>query len=94
MAPPGAMALDPLGVTVPAQLRLVARPPALLVPCLGYNEHGYRLGYGGGFYDRTLAGGVRPATLGVAYACQLAAFDADVHDVPLDLIVTEDSALE
>lgn len=92
--PGEAMALDPLGVAVPASLRPVARPAALLVPCLGFNEHGYRLGYGGGFYDRTLAGGVKPATLGVAYACQLAAFDADVHDLPLDLIVTEDTALE
>lgn len=88
------MALDPLGVTIPAQVRTVARPPALLVPCLGFNEYGYRLGYGGGFYDRTLAGGIRPATLGVAYACQLADFPADAHDVPLDLIVTEDTALE
>jgi 5-formyltetrahydrofolate cyclo-ligase len=79
---------------VPADLRFVVRPPALLVPCLGFDEQGYRLGYGGGFYDRTLAGGVRPATLGVAYACQAAQFDIDVHDLPLDLIVTEKTNLE
>jgi 5-formyltetrahydrofolate cyclo-ligase len=88
------MVLDPMGVAVPAQLRTVARPPALLVPCLGFNEHGYRLGYGGGFYDRTLEGGVKPATLGIAYACQAADFEADAHDVPLDLIVTEDTSVE
>ena len=88
------MVLDPMGVAVPAQLRTVARPPALLVPCLGFNEHGYRLGYGGGFYDRTLEGGVKPATLGIAYACQAADFEADAHDVPLDLIVTEDTGVE
>ena len=88
------MATDPMGIAVPAELRTVARPPALLVPCLGFNEHGYRLGYGGGFYDRTLAGGTRPATLGIAYACQAADFTGDVHDVPLDLIVTEESAVE
>lgn len=92
--PGEAMVSDPMGVAVPAVLRTVARPPALLVPCLGFNEHGYRLGYGGGFYDRTLAGGVRPATLGIAYACQAAAFDADAHDVPLDLIVTEETRVE
>lgn len=92
--PGEAMVSDPMGVAVPADLRLVERPPALLVPCLGFNEHGYRLGYGGGFYDRTLAGAVRPATLGIAYACQAADFDADVHDVPLDLIVTEETGVE
>lgn len=92
--PGEAMVSDPMGVAVPAVLRTVARPPALLVPCLGFNEHAYRLGYGGGFYDRTLAGGVRPATLGIAYACQAAAFDADAHDVPLDLIVTEETQVE
>jgi len=88
------MVLDPMGVAVPAAPRTVARPPALLVPCLGFNAQGYRLGYGGGFYDRTLADGVRPATLGVAYACQAIAFDADSHDVPLDLIVTEMTQVE
>lgn len=93
-SPGEAMVSDPMGVAVPAILRSVERPPALLVPCLGFNEHGYRLGYGGGFYDRTLAGGVRPATLGIAYACQAAAFDADAHDVPLDLIVTEETQVE
>ena len=93
-SPGEAMVSDPMGVAVPAVLRMVERPPALLVPCLGFNEHGYRLGYGGGFYDRTLAGGVRPATLGIAYACQAAAFEADVHDVPLDLIVTEETGVE
>jgi len=93
-SPGEAMVSDPMGVAVPAVLRTVERPPALLVPCLGFNEHGYRLGYGGGFYDRTLAGGVRPATLGIAYACQAAAFDADAHDVPLDLIVTEETTVE
>ncbi|MET0980681.1 MAG: 5-formyltetrahydrofolate cyclo-ligase [Telluria sp.] len=83
------MVTDPMGIAVPAQLRTVARPPALLVPCLGFNEGGYRLGYGGGFYDRTLAGGVKPATLGIAYACQQVQFDADEHDLPLDAVITE-----
>ena len=92
--PGEAMAIDPVGIAVPAELRTVARPPALLVPCLGFDEHGYRLGYGGGFYDRTLAGGIKPATLGIAYACQAAAFEVDEHDLPLDLIVTEETAVE
>ena len=80
---------DRMGVAVPAELRMVARPPALLVPCLGFNALGYRVGYGGGFYDRTLAPEPRPSTVGIAYACQLVEFVGDAHDVPLDRVITE-----
>ncbi|MBJ7310114.1 5-formyltetrahydrofolate cyclo-ligase [Rugamonas violacea] len=83
------MVKDKMGVAVPADLRLEAYPPALLVPCLGFNPQGYRLGYGGGFYDRTLARQPRPQTLGVAYSCLAAEFASDRHDIPLDRIVTE-----
>lgn len=86
-----AMVKDTMGVAVPADLRMAAYPPALLVPCLGFNAQGYRLGYGGGFYDRTLARAPRPATLGVAYGCLLAEFAGDAHDVALDRVVTERS---
>jgi 5-formyltetrahydrofolate cyclo-ligase len=85
-----AMVKDAMGVAVPADLRLRdAYPAALLVPCLGFNAQGYRLGYGGGFYDRTLARAPRPRTLGVAYSCLEVEFDGDAHDVALDGIVTE-----
>lgn len=85
-----AMVKDAMGVAVPSDLRLeAAYPPALLVPCLGYNRQGYRLGYGGGFYDRTLARAPRPQTLGIAYSCLEVTFDGDAHDVALDRIVTE-----
>ena len=47
--PGEAMLADRLGVAVPAVLRMVERPPALLIPCLGFNGARYRLGYGGGF---------------------------------------------
>jgi len=82
--------MDRLGVAVPSDLRMIDRPPALLVPCLGFNAQGYRVGYGGGFYDRTLAPAPRPATVGIAYACQLVEFNGDVHDVPLDRVITEE----
>lgn len=88
--PGEATVTDQLGVAVPAALRMVARPPALLVPCLGFNAAGYRVGYGGGFYDRTLAPAPRPSTVGIAYACQLVEFDGDAHDVPLDRVITEE----
>ena len=85
-----AMVKDAMGVAVPAELRLqAAYPPALLVPCLGFNPQGYRLGYGGGFYDRTLARQPRPRTLGIAYSCLEAAFAGDAHDVALDRVLTE-----
>ncbi len=84
-----AMVKDEMGVAVPADLRLVQRPPALLVPCLGFNAEGYRLGYGGGYYDRTLAAPPRPLTLGIAYECLAAQFASAPHDVALDKIITE-----
>lgn len=87
--PGEAMVKDEMGVAVPAELRMVARPPALLVPCLGFNEAGFRLGYGGGYYDRTLALAPRPFTLGIAYACLAAQFASAPHDVALDRIMTE-----
>ena len=80
---------DSLGIAVPAALRMVARPDALLLPCLGFDARGYRLGYGGGFYDRTLAPQPRPATMGIAYACQLESYEIGEYDIPLDEIITE-----
>lgn len=83
------MVKDKMGVAVPQQLRLLGRPGALLVPCLGFNLLGYRLGYGGGYYDRTLEKTPRPLSAGVAYACQLAEFPSAPHDVALDSVITE-----
>jgi 5-formyltetrahydrofolate cyclo-ligase len=91
--PGEAMVKDAMGVSVPKQLRIMACPPALLVPCLGFNDTRLRLGYGGGFYDRTLAVPPRPATLGVAYACLAAQFAGGAHDIALDSIVTEDGII-
>jgi len=87
--PGEAMVNDAMGVAVPAALRLVAPPPALLVPCLGFTAEGYRLGYGGGYYDRTLAPQPRPRTAGVAYACLQVVFASAAHDVALDVVLTE-----
>ena len=80
---------DTMGIAVPAQQRIEPCPPALLVPCLAFNAQGYRLGYGGGFYDRTLEKTPRPATIGIAYSCLAAEFGSDGHDVPLDRVITE-----
>lgn len=87
--PGEAMVKDSMGVAVPAQLRMLERPPALLIPCLGFNAQRIRLGYGGGYYDRTLEAHPRPLAVGIAYSCLQAAFAGAPHDVALDLVLTE-----
>jgi 5-formyltetrahydrofolate cyclo-ligase len=87
--PGEATVADSMGVAVPAELRMVDRPEALLVPCLGFDARGYRLGYGGGFYDRTLEAEPRPKTVGIAYACQQVEFEIGEYDIPLDRMITE-----
>lgn len=65
-------------------------PGAVLVPMLAFDAGGYRLGYGGAYYDRTLAGLPNARAIGVAYAGQeVPSLPHDPHDYPLDLIVTE-----
>jgi 5-formyltetrahydrofolate cyclo-ligase len=73
-------------------------PEILIVPLLAFDAEGYRLGYGGGFYDRTLeklrkARGKKPLAVGVAFSAQhVARVPRDHYDQPLDWIVTEKSA--
>ena len=87
-APGDTTVMDRFGVAVPARQEIV-EPDALLIPCVGFNAACMRLGYGGGFYDRTLERRPRPATLGVAYDCGEASFETEAHDIALDAIVTE-----
>ncbi len=67
-------------------------PQLLLVPCVGYGPRGLRLGYGGGFYDRTLAAlQPRPLTVGVGYANGYVPWlQPEAHDVPLDVMLTDE----
>ncbi|ABE32734.1 5-formyltetrahydrofolate cyclo-ligase [Paraburkholderia xenovorans LB400] len=91
-APDTPMKIGHHRITVPASGRIVI-PELLFVPCVGFDANGYRLGYGGGYYDRTLAawpGATKPITVGIAYeACRTPALEREAHDIPLDLIVTE-----
>lgn len=80
---------DAMSVSIPADATNTLHPDALLIPCVGFNGKNVRLGYGGGFYDRTLAAAPRPLTFGIAYSCGRAEFEGAPHDVPLDCIVTE-----
>ena len=67
-------------------------PTLLLVPCVGYGPKGVRLGYGGGFYDRTLATlQPRPYTVGLAYRNGFVPWlTAEPHDVPLDAVLSDE----
>lgn len=66
-------------------------PTLLLVPCLGFGPGGFRLGYGGGFYDRTLASiSPKPFTVGLGFANgYVSNFAPEPHDVALDAILTD-----
>jgi 5-formyltetrahydrofolate cyclo-ligase len=70
-------------------------PDAALVPMNGFDAGGYRLGYGGGFFDRTLAalragGSPRPLAIGVTYElARMKTIHPQSHDIPMDYVVTE-----
>jgi 5-formyltetrahydrofolate cyclo-ligase len=81
---------DAFGIPKPKETEVVV-PTLLFVPCVGFGAGGYRLGYGGGFYDRTLAQlQPKPYTVGLGYANGLLQdFDPEPHDVPLDAMLNE-----
>jgi 5-formyltetrahydrofolate cyclo-ligase len=77
-------------IPVPA-MRDVVVPAVLLVPVVGFDRTNYRLGYGGGYYDRTLAAAdPRPMAIGVGFELsRLNTIHPQPHDIPLDAVVTE-----
>lgn len=95
--PGTAMERGAFGAEIPASGAWL-EPEILIVPLLGWDRAGRRLGYGGGFYDRTLArlrlkGPAR--AIGFAYAAQeLPAIPAGPEDERLDAVATESESLE
>jgi 5-formyltetrahydrofolate cyclo-ligase len=77
-------------IPVPSN-RNPVQPTVLLVPLLGFDTAGYRLGHGGGYYDRTLATvAQKPLTIGIGYELgRLQTIYPQPHDIPMDAIVTE-----
>lgn len=78
------------GIPFPVGTDIVV-PDAAVVPVNGFDAEGYRLGYGGGYFDRTLAAlPWKPVCIGLAYENQrLDTIHPQPHDIPFDFIVTE-----
>ena len=85
---------DAYAIPKPNDTELIV-PTLLFVPCVGYGPGGYRLGYGGGFYDRTLATlQPRPFTVGLGYTHgYLDDFTPEAHDLPLDAILNDNGVV-
>lgn len=88
--PSSAMTIDRHGIPIPAQGQHIL-PAIVLLPLLAFDPQGFRLGYGGGYFDRTLATLVpRPLAIGVGFElAQVADIRAQTHDIRLDVVVTE-----
>jgi len=88
-----AMRVSAFGITEPQSSADVVVPSVLLVPLLAFDADGYRLGYGGGYYDRTLEvlRAQRPVrAFGIAYAGQeTERLPREAHDQRLDAVLTE-----
>ena len=77
---------------IPASDGAEVTPDVVLVPCVGFSAAGYRLGYGGGYFDRWMAAHPQVTTIGIAWAAsELSAgdFEPQPHDQPMSLVVTE-----
>jgi 5-formyltetrahydrofolate cyclo-ligase len=81
---------DAYGIPKPKNTEVIV-PTLLFVPCVGYGPGGYRLGYGGGFYDRTLATLMpRPLTVGLGFSQGwLPDMEPEPHDIPLDVVLND-----
>lgn len=67
----------------------VAVPDVVLVPCVGFTREGFRLGYGGGYFDRWLAEHPGVTAIGLAWSAAETRFPVEAHDRALTLILTE-----
>jgi len=91
-APGDALIVGNQGIATPTK-RVPILPQALLIPCVAFNSDNFRLGYGGGFYDRTLLQSPQITAIGVAYSCTRTSFTAAAHDIAMDVMITENLLL-
>lgn len=78
---------------IPSCAGPVLVPEVLLVPCLGYTKEGFRLGYGGGYFDRWIAAHPGVTTVGLAWQVGEAAFEVQPHDMALTIVLTENEVI-
>jgi 5,10-methenyltetrahydrofolate synthetase len=92
--PRSPMTTGPFGIQAPATSNRIT-PQLLLIPCVAIDARRYRLGFGGGYYDRTLAAlSLKPVTVGVAFDIgRVPSIQPGPHDVRLDLAITESGVL-
>jgi len=90
-APGAALVQGHWNILVPAAGAAALRPDVVLAPLVGWDAAGFRLGYGGGYFDRTLAAlRPRPPAIGVGLqSARLSTIFPQPHDIRLDAIVTE-----
>ncbi|MEK7580877.1 MAG: 5-formyltetrahydrofolate cyclo-ligase [Patescibacteria group bacterium] len=81
----------PFGILQPVRGETVdiSKIDIVILPAVGFNKEGYRLGYGKGVYDRLLEGS-RALKVGLAYDFQLTNFKVEPHDIKMDVVVTEE----
>ncbi len=88
---PGERLVDGIwNIPVP-QAREIVLPQAVLVPLVGFDRASFRLGNGGGYFDRTLAA-LEPKPLAIGVGFEMTAIETiypQPHDIPMDVIVTE-----
>jgi 5,10-methenyltetrahydrofolate synthetase len=79
-----------LNIPVPAEGKEMT-PDIVIAPLVGFDSNCFRLGYGGGYFDRTLAHlGRKPLTIGVGFQSQkIKTIHPLAHDIPMDVIVTD-----
>lgn len=87
------MATGRFDIPEPATTERIA-PQLLLIPCVGFDAARFRLGYGGGFYDRTLVRlKYRPVTCGIAFdVARVDSISPQPHDVRLDAVLTDEGS--
>ena len=79
---------EPIGSEIPAAAEDIG---TIILPMLGFDRRGGRIGYGAGYYDRFLSKNRDLRKIGVAFACQeIGSLPVDENDIPMDWIITED----
>ncbi|MDD1723539.1 MAG: 5-formyltetrahydrofolate cyclo-ligase [Methanospirillum sp.] len=82
---------EPVGWEIPAESDTIT---TAVIPMLGFDRNGGRIGYGAGYYDRFLSEQTHIRTIGIAYSQQeLPSIPVQKHDIRMDMIITDESVI-